>query len=126
MADDDDIVGRFVCPRGLGRIHRDGRIVFDPRECGSMRKLYTVRERPPRGRGRPPYGYVWRKDKIVGHVQHLQRLEPDRPIESIVAEVRAFHGVSRETVFKALREHAPDEPILIGFGWRLDPSDPAT
>jgi hypothetical protein len=122
-AEDTSREGWFISSRGLGRIRADGRIVWDPRYRGSGRKLYRVREPPPKKRGRPPHGGEWRKDQIVGYVHHLQKLEPDRQLESIVQDVVDYCGVSRQTVFVALREHNPGKPICVGVGNRLHPVD---
>lgn len=67
-----------------------------------------------RRRGRPPLSLAMRRDQIVGHVLHLEGIEPGRKRESIVDEVVKYHGVSRATVWTALREHAQGQPIWGG------------
>jgi hypothetical protein len=78
----------------------DERLRGDPRTAGTRRPMSRdpVRMRP---RGRPSAP----KDAIVGHVAYLQRLDPTRQLESIVAEVAKHHGVERATVFTAMREY---------------------
>jgi hypothetical protein len=77
----------------------------DPRTAGTGRtfcvKMIPQGER--RERGKPPFEAKLRQDEIVGHVLHLQKLEPDRQLESIIADVKQFHSVCRGTVFNALK-----------------------
>lgn len=79
----------------------------DPRMDGTGRPRVVSEWRNTRGRGRPPAP----KDQIVGHVHHLHALEPERKLDSIVAEVADFHRVCRAIVFRARREHDPEKPI---------------
>jgi hypothetical protein len=90
-------------------------IRVDPRIAGTGRPLLLQTDMSQRRRGRPPLSLRVRRDQIAGHVLHLQSIEPNRQVESIIAEVMQFHGVSRATVHTARREHDPDKPI-VGFG----------
>lgn len=54
-----------------------------------------------RSRGRPPASV----GLIAARVHHLQRRDPARKLESIVADLDRDHDVKRATLFKALREY---------------------
>jgi hypothetical protein len=84
---------------------------LDPRIAGTDRSRLVVSNAVKRRRGRP-YGEArLLRDRLVGHVQHLEGAK----LEAVVQEVAAFHGVGRSTVFRALAEHDPDAPIDVGY-----------
>jgi len=82
----------------------------DPRLEGSGRPLVVGEVRFKRRRGRPCAPL----DQLVGHVIYLQALDPSRKLtDDIIADVAAFHGVDPSSVWKALKEHDPQKPVVL-------------